>query len=110
MSDRELLAERLEAILKAIERIPRRFEGIACPDDFLVSEVCVDRMDAIRMILIAAGEEFKRIDRKTEGSLLSRYPEVERRGIKAVRDVLAHGYFQVDVEQFTTPVFMIFPN
>lgn len=56
-------------------------------------------MDAICMILIAVGEEFKNIDRKSEGKLLSRYPNVRWRGAMGMRDVLAHGYFQVNAEQ-----------
>jgi len=51
------------------------------------------------MILIAVGEEFKAIDRKTGGSLLSQYHGTDWRGIIGVRDFLAHGYFQVDAEQ-----------
>ncbi len=97
--DRELLVERLMTLLQALERIPRRFAGIATPDDFLASDAGIDRMDAICMILIAAGEELKSIDRVTEGRLLSRYPNVMWRGAMGVRDVLAHGYFQVNAEQ-----------
>ena len=99
MYDRELLVERLTSILEALERIPRRFAGIGTPSDFAASEAGIDRMDAISMILVAVGEEFKAIDRKTEGELLSRYPEVDWRGVMGVRDVLAHAYFQVNAEQ-----------
>ena len=56
-------------------------------------------MDAICMTLIAVGEELRTIDRKTEGQLLARYPNVKWRGVMGVRDVLAHGYFQVNAEQ-----------
>lgn len=99
MYDPELLVEKLQALLEALERIPRRFAGITAPEDFYSSDTGVDRMDAICMILIAAGEEFKNIDRKTEGKLLSRYPGVNWRGAIGVRDVLAHAYFQVNAEQ-----------
>jgi len=99
MYDRGLLAERLTSILEALERIPRRCSGIRTPSDFVSSEDGIDRMDAISMILVAVGEEFKAIDRKTEGQLLSRYPEVDWRGVVGVRDVLAHAYFQVNAEQ-----------
>ncbi len=99
MSDRDLLIERLTSILEALERIPRRFAGIEKPSDFQASEAGIDRMDAICMILLAVGEEFKAIDRKTAGNLLSRYPKVKWQGIMGVRDVLAHGYFQVNTEQ-----------
>lgn len=99
MYNREVLIERLKTLLEALERIPRRFAGISKPADFHGSDAGLDRMDAICMILIAAGEEFKSIDRKTEGKLLSRYPDIKWRGVMGVRDVLAHGYFQVNAEQ-----------
>lgn len=99
MYDPELLVERLQTLLEALERIPRRFADIATPADFYSSDARIDRMNAICMILIAAGEELKSIDRKTEGKLLSRYPGVKWRGAMGVRDVLAHGYFQVNAEQ-----------
>jgi uncharacterized protein with HEPN domain len=51
------------------------------------------------MVLIAVGEECKSIDNKTNGKLLSRYPEVDWRGVIGVRDFMAHGYFQVNAEQ-----------
>jgi uncharacterized protein with HEPN domain len=102
MYDPELLLEKLNALLEALERIPRRFADIATPDDFYSSDAGIDRMDAICMILIAAGEELKNIDRKTEGKLLSHYPGVRWRGVMGVRDVLAHGYFQVNAEQLFT--------
>ena len=97
--DRGMLIERLYTLLDALERIPRRFAGIAKPADFYASDAGIDRMDAICMILIAAREEFKRIDEKTNGQLLGQYPNVTWRGVMGVRDVLAHGYFQVNAEQ-----------
>lgn len=99
MYDPELLVERLQALLEALERIPRRFAGIAVPADFTSTDAGIDRMDAICMILIAAGEELKNIDHKTAGTLLSRYPGVKWRGAMGVRDILAHAYFQVNAEQ-----------
>jgi uncharacterized protein with HEPN domain len=102
MSDANLLVERLQTVLTALERIPRRCVGISQPSDFLASDAGVDRMDAICMILIAAGEEFKKIDRQTEGKLFARYPQVQWRGAIGLRDVLAHGYFDVDTEQLYT--------
>lgn len=99
MYDAELLVERLKTLLEALERIPRRFAGISTPEDFHSTDDGIDRMDAICMILIAAGEELKHIDRKTDGKLLNLYPEIKWRGAMGVRDVLAHGYFQVNAEQ-----------
>ena len=102
MFDVNLLVERLKTVLTALERIPRRFAGIIHPSEFLNSDAGIDRMDAICMILVAAGEEFKKIDRQTEGKLFARYPQVQWRGAIGLRDVLAHGYFDVDAEQLYT--------
>ena len=99
MSERTLLRERLQMILGALERIPRRFAAINAPSDFVTSQSGIDLMDSICMVLLAAGEEFKKIDRETEGGLLARYPRVTWRGAIGLRDVLAHGYFQIDPEQ-----------
>lgn len=99
MSDLSLLRERLESVLEALERISRRFADIHSAGDFARSEEGIDRLDAICMILIAVGEAFKQIDRKTEGKLLARYPEIEWSGVKGVRDVIAHGYFEIDAEE-----------
>ena len=99
MYDPVLLVEKLQTLLEALERIPRRFADITTPSDFVTSNLGVDRMDAICMILIAAGEEIKNIDRKTDGKLLTRYSNIKWRGVMGVRDVLAHAYFQVNAEQ-----------
>lgn len=102
MSDQALLRERLQMILDALERIPRRFAKIKTPDDFITSQSGIDLMDSICMVLLATGEEFKKIDRETEGRLLAGYPQITWRGAIGLRDVLAHGYFQIDPEQLYT--------
>jgi uncharacterized protein with HEPN domain len=99
MCDPSLMRERLESVLEALERIPRRFADVPTAEYFAETEDGKDRLDAICMILIAVGEAFKQIDRTTEGRLLSRYPEIDWSGVMGVRDVIAHGYFDVDVEE-----------
>ena len=86
-------------MLEALERISRRFTDIHSAKDFTQSEEGTDRLDAICMLLIAVGEAFKQIDRKTEGKLLARHPEIEWSGVMGVRDVIAHGYFEIDAEE-----------
>lgn len=86
-------------VVAALERIPTRFSSIQQPSDFVSSEAGLERMDSICMVLIAAGEEFKKLDRDTDGQLFAQYPQVSWRGAMGLRDVLAHGYFQVDPDQ-----------
>lgn len=99
MYDRSLVLEILDEIEEAIHRIERRFSGINHPDDFIKTDAGLDRLDAIGMMLIAIGENFKRVDKITAGSLLARHPEIHWPGVKGVRDILAHDYFSIDHEE-----------
>ena len=98
MSDADLI-ERLEDVLTALERIPRRLAGIDSAAAFEQSEQGRERLDSICMVLVAVGEALRQLDKKTEGRWLARYPEVEWQGVIGVRNVIAHGYFDIDVEQ-----------
>lgn len=98
MSDPELVLDILSSILIAIERIERRFQGIGEPDDFVVSDEGTDRLDGIAMMLIAIGEQVKRLDGATESNLDDAYPEIDWKGVKGIRDVLSHHYFSADAE------------
>jgi uncharacterized protein with HEPN domain len=98
MSDAALL-DRLRDILDALECIPRRCAGLSSAEAFHRDAEGRDRLDAICMTLIAVGEAFRQIDRQAEGKLLARYPQVDWTGVIGVRNVIAHGYFDIDVEQ-----------
>ncbi len=50
------------------------------------------------MMLIAIGESLKYLDRLTNGSLLTRYPGIDWKGAKGVRDILSHHYFDINAE------------
>lgn len=69
------------------------------PLDFISSDANHDRLDAIAMLLIAIGESFKKIDKETQGRFLKKYPGIDWKGVMGVRDVLAHDYFDIDVEE-----------
>lgn len=98
MPDRTLLKEKLEQVRDALLRIQKRFSDIKKPEDFHSDEASVDKLDAIAMMLIAIGETFKKIDKETDGHLLKRFPQIDWKGIKGVRDVIAHDYFEIDIE------------
>lgn len=56
MSDAAWLRERLESVLRALERISRRFSGIHSPGDFTRNDEGIDRLDAICTMVLAVGE------------------------------------------------------
>lgn len=98
MFDRDLAKEIIEQILTALEKIKCRFAPIESPDDFYNSESGSEKLDAICMQLIAIGEGLKNLDKITSQNLLQNYPEIDWKGAKAMRDIISHHYFDIDVE------------
>ena len=98
MSNTALIHEILSQILMAAQRIERRSTLIQTPDDFLNSEEGVDKLDGICMMLIAIGESLKNLDKITDGALLQKYPEIDWKGAKGVRDIISHHYFDLNAE------------
>jgi uncharacterized protein with HEPN domain len=98
MYDVELAKEILRQLLWSAETISKRFEPVASPQDFVVSDAGLEKLDAICMQLVAIGESVKHLDKVTEGELLSGYPQVEWKRVMGMRDVLSHHYFDLDAE------------
>jgi len=49
-------------------------------------------------VSIIIGEEVKRIDKYTEKHFLSNYPSIPWKSIMGMRDRIAHGYFEIDID------------
>jgi uncharacterized protein with HEPN domain len=98
MCDIALIREVLAQIIEASNRIKWRFTPIKKVDDFLDSPEGLEKLDSICMMLIAIGESLKNLDKLTDGKLLARYPNVDWKGAKGVRDIISHHYFDLDAE------------
>ncbi|WPD24855.1 MAG: DUF86 domain-containing protein [Candidatus Electrothrix sp. GW3-4] len=99
MYDKTLVLDILHQLLEATEKIQQRFEQIETVSDFTDSPFGMERMDSICMQLIAIGESLKNIDKITKRELLVQYPEIDWKGAKGLRDIIAHQYFNVDAEE-----------
>ncbi|BAU42810.1 DUF86 domain-containing protein [Leptolyngbya sp. O-77] len=99
MRDRSILLELFLEIEEAIRRIERRFIGIDSPGDFLRDDAGLDRLDAIAMMLIAIGENVQRIDKRADRDFFKRQPSIDWEGVKGIRNLLAHNYFNIDAEE-----------
>jgi uncharacterized protein with HEPN domain len=55
-------------------------------------------LDSISMMLIAIGESCKNLDKISGQTFLTRYPEIDWKGIKGIRDVISHHYFDINAE------------
>ena len=51
--------------------------GIDEPNDFVLDTFGVDRLDGITMMLIAMGEQLKRLDTLLDFEMSTRYPHVD---------------------------------
>lgn len=98
MYNHKELVDRLGDVLKILERIPDRFESISEPDDFIADKEGLEHLDSICMVLIATGEAFRQIDSKTEGEWRRRYSQLPWVELIGMRNVIAHGYFDIDHE------------
>ena len=92
-----------EDIEYSIELILKQFQKIESSDDFLFDENGLEKSNAISMRLVAIGEGFKNIDKLTNNKFLPYYPSINWKGIKGVRDILSHHYFDLDAKT----IFMI---
>ena len=98
MYDQELIIEILSQILIAIERLEYRFEPVVSSDYFLDSELGLEKLDSICMVIIAIGESLKNLDKITDKKLLVKYPDIDWKRVKGMRDIISHHYFDLDAE------------
>lgn len=99
MFDAELIIEILSQIDDAIEIVQTRFSVIHSTDDFLNTPEGLEKLDSICMKLIAIGESVKNLDKHTDSQLLAKYPAIDWKGVKGVRDIISHHYFDLDAEE-----------
>ena len=99
MYDKSLVIEILMQILNASKTVEQRFEVVDNVDYFLDTPEGLEKLDAICMQLIAIGESLKNIDKITNKVLLKKYPQVDWKGAKGIRDIISHHYFDLDAEE-----------
>lgn len=88
----------LHQINDAIDRIRRNMAYIHISDEFTSNPDGELRLESTCMLLLTIGECLKGIDKMTNNKLLSQYPEVDWKGAKGLRDIIAHKYFDIDTD------------
>ncbi|MCA1797580.1 MAG: DUF86 domain-containing protein [Geobacteraceae bacterium] len=99
MCNRELLLHILHQTEEALRKILIRFEPVDSVSYFTDTPEGMEKLDYICMLLIATGESLKNIDKITDRQLFSRYPEIDWKGAKGMRDIISHHYFDIDAEE-----------
>ena len=98
MYDKELALEILSQIYQASQTILERFKPVKSISDFTDSPAGMEKFDSICMLLSAIGEALKNLDKVTHNILLPRYPQVDWKKAKGMRDIISHHYFDLNAE------------
>ena len=98
MYDRELAIEILRQIYQAAQTILERFQPVKTVSDLTDSPAGMEKLDSLCMLLIAIGEALKNLDKTTNKSFLRRFPQVDWKRAKGMRDIISHHYFETDAE------------
>jgi len=96
MHDKELILEILHQVQESAQKVVQRFQKIRTPNDFTDTSDGVEKMDAICMMLIVIGESLKKLDKVTGNDLLSKYPDVDWKKAKGMRDIITHHYADIN--------------
>ncbi|MCF6243733.1 MAG: DUF86 domain-containing protein [Sulfurovum sp.] len=96
MYDKELAIEILTQISDAVNVALQRFEVVSDVSYFTDTPSGKEKLDSICMLLIAIGESIKNIDKISGKTLLIKYPHIDWKAAKGMRDIVAHHYFDID--------------
>jgi len=98
MRDKTLIIESLEQLEQVIESLLESTSNIQNIGELPKSADGILRLNGICMYFIIIGEEVKRIDRYTEKQFLSNYSSIPWESVMGLRDRIAHGYFEIDID------------
>lgn len=96
MYDKSLVIEILSQIKNSINITQERFKVVHSVDYFTSTPQGMEKLDSLCMQLIAIGESLKNIDKISNKELLLNYPQVDWKGVKGMRDIISHHYFDID--------------
>jgi uncharacterized protein with HEPN domain len=99
MYDESLILDGLRNIEESLLHLLDRTSWIKTVEDFLATPSGVDMLDVAAIRLMAVGEELKKIDKRTNGTLLSKYPGTAWKDVMNMRNIIAHAYFHIDAQE-----------
>ena len=94
----EVTLDILHQIRDAIKNLILWNEGVEDMNDLLKSSNGMQALAGNCMLIMAIAEGFKKIDKYTEGQLLVLRPEIPWKQVFGLRNRIAHGYFDIDID------------
>lgn len=98
LEQREVICDTLIQIKEGILNLKKWNEGIDDMNSLLISPNGMQALAGNCMLIMAIAEGFKKIDKYTEEQLLVLRPEIPWRQVFGLRNRIAHGYFDIDIE------------
>jgi uncharacterized protein with HEPN domain len=98
MHDKTLIIEIIEQLEQLIENLIESTSAISDINQLPKTPDGMLRLNGICMCFIVIGEEVKRIDKYSNNELLFEYPSIPWKRVMGIRNRMAHGYFQIDID------------
>jgi len=98
LEQREVVIDTLHQIKMSIENLLLWNEGIKDMNVLLSSPGGMQDLAGNCMTIMIIGEGFRKIDKMTDGNLLVLRPEIPWRQVFGLRNRIAHGYFDIDID------------
>ena len=98
MDKREVVLDILLQVKESIENLMTWNKGITDMNSLLMSSGGMQDLAGNCMTIMAIGEGFRKIDKVTDGKLLPLRPEIPWHQVFGLRNRIAHGYFDIDVD------------
>ena len=95
---REIVLDILSQVKESIENLMSWNQGISDMNKLLSTLAGMQDLAGNCMTIMAVGEGFRKIDKITDGKLLTLRPEIPWHQVFGLRNRIAHGYFDIDVE------------
>lgn len=98
LEKREVLCDALSQIKQGIENLLVWNEDVSDMNTLLMSPSGMQDVAGNCMLIMAIAEGFKKIDKITDGNLLQLRPEIPWKQVFGLRNRIAHGYFDIDID------------
>ena len=83
-------------IKDAIHQLLEWNKDVSSPEDYYSSPDGMKNLAASCMLIEAIGEGIKQVDKLTHSKLLCERPEIPWIDVIGIRNLIAHGYFDID--------------
>lgn len=98
LEQREVLLDTLQQIREAIINLQEWNKGITDFNRLVHSQSGMQDLAGNCMMIAVIGEEFRHVDKMTDGELLPFRPEIPWKQVFGLRNRIVHGYFDIDID------------